>query len=169
MTGNLEVKKVLCTHGGGITVTSKWNTDNILNTTLDVEVCLILGNRKFWIPQNNVSGPRAEGIESEPWVNFCPWYWSEKRSAQSRNEDKSSYFDYWYGLHLFWVNYQSHCQFQNKDPFQDLNLGGPLVNTSAVVGHAGWLAGLQVTLTLVWKPTTQGARHLPEGYECIFS
>ena len=38
MTGNLEVKKVLCTHGGGITVSSKWNTDNILNTTLDVEV-----------------------------------------------------------------------------------------------------------------------------------
>ena len=43
VTGNLEVKKVLCTHGGGITVTSKWNTDNILNTTLDVEVCLISG------------------------------------------------------------------------------------------------------------------------------
>ena len=38
VTGNLEVKKVLCTHGGGITVSSKWNTDNILNTTLDVEV-----------------------------------------------------------------------------------------------------------------------------------
>ena len=32
-----------------------------------------------------------------------------------------------------------------KNAFQDLNLGGPLVNTSAVVGHAGWLAGLQVT------------------------
>ena len=32
----------------------------------------------------------------------------------------------------------------SKYPFQDLNLGGPLVNTSAVVGHAGWLAGLQV-------------------------
>ena len=41
MTGNLEVKRVLCSHGGGITVTSKWNTDNILNTTLDVEVCLL--------------------------------------------------------------------------------------------------------------------------------
>ena len=38
VTGILEVKKVLCTHGGGITVSSKWNTDNILNTTLDVEV-----------------------------------------------------------------------------------------------------------------------------------
>ena len=34
---------------------------------------------------------------------------------------------------------------KKKIPYQDLNLGGPLVNTSAVVGHAGWLAGLQVT------------------------
>ena len=34
---------------------------------------------------------------------------------------------------------------KKKYLYQDLNLGGPLVNTSAVVGHAGWLAGLQVT------------------------
>ena len=34
---------------------------------------------------------------------------------------------------------------KKNNPYQDLNLGGPLVNTSAVVGHAGWLAGLQVT------------------------
>ena len=65
VTGNLEVKKVLCTHGGGITVTSKWNTDNILNTTLDVEVCLIYYDSKCLIPQI-ISGPCDEGIESEP-------------------------------------------------------------------------------------------------------
>ena len=93
VTGNLEVKKVLCTHGGGITVTSKWNTDNILNTTLDVEVCLIYGDHKCLLPQI-VSGPCAEGIESEPRVHFCPRYWSQKRAPQSRNEDESSYFDH---------------------------------------------------------------------------
>ena len=38
--------------------------------------------------------------------------------------------------------HKAHCAPWQQP--QDLNLGGPLVNTSAVVGHAGWLAGLQV-------------------------
>ena len=94
VTGNLEVKKVLCTHGGGITVTSKWNTDNILNTTLDVEVCLIIWEMLMSNSSKIVSGPCFEGIESEPGVNFCPRYWSQEWSPQSGNEDKSSHFDH---------------------------------------------------------------------------
>jgi hypothetical protein len=32
---------------------------------------------------------------------------------------------------------------RSKTCSQDLNLGGPVMNTSAVLGHAGWLAGVQ--------------------------
>ena len=43
MTGNLEVKKQICEHGGGpVTFTSKWNTDNIVNSTLEIQVKLPL-------------------------------------------------------------------------------------------------------------------------------
>ena len=43
VTGNLEVKKQICEHGGGpVTFTSKWNTDNIVNSTLEIQVKLPL-------------------------------------------------------------------------------------------------------------------------------
>jgi len=103
VTGNLEVKKVLCTHGGGITVTSKWNTDNILNTTLDVEDHVLKGLKV--------------SLES----TFAPDTGAKNGllKAEMKTNPATLTID------------------------TDLNLGGPLVNTSAVVGHAGWLAGLQ--------------------------
>ena len=38
VTGNMEMKNKLCPKHG-VTLTSKWNTDNILNSTIDVQVC----------------------------------------------------------------------------------------------------------------------------------
>jgi voltage-dependent anion channel protein 2 len=37
VTGNLELKNKICPEHG-VTLTSKWTTDNILNSTIDVQV-----------------------------------------------------------------------------------------------------------------------------------
>jgi hypothetical protein len=44
----------------------------------------------------------------------------------------------------------------------DLNLGGPLVNASAVIGHCGWLAGCQLAFDSSKSKLTKN--HFGIGY-----
>jgi len=102
VSGNLEVKKKCTDHG--MTFSSKWNTDNVVNTTVDVQDKILSGlkltlDSSFSPDTGNKNG---------------------KLKAELKTAAAMICFD------------------------TDLNLGGPLINSSAVVGHKGWLAGLQM-------------------------
>lgn len=104
VTGNLEVKKQICEHGGApVTVTSKWNTDNIVNSTLELQDHLVRG-LKMSLDSSYAPDTGAKNGHFK---------------AEMKTAPATLTLD------------------------TDLNLGGPIVNTSAVVGHNGWLAGYQ--------------------------
>ena len=102
VSGNLEVKKKCSEYG--LTVTKKWNTDNVVNLNVDLQDKLLSGLKL--------------SLDS----SFSPD--SGAKNGKLKAELKTS-------AALLSVD-------------TDLNLGGPLVNSSAVVGHNGWLAGLQM-------------------------
>jgi len=102
VSGNLEVKKK-CSENG-LTITSKWNTDNIINTSVDVQDKVL------------------SGLKLSLDTSFSPD--SGSKNGKLKAEMKTS-------AAMLCLD-------------TDLSLGGPLVNTSAVVGHNGWLAGLQM-------------------------
>lgn len=103
VTGNLEIKNKLCQHGGVVTLTTKWSTDNILSSTVDVQDQLMKGLKLSLDSSYGLdTGAKNGKLKSE--LKTCP---------------------------------------ATITMDTDLNLAGPIVNTSAVVGHAGWLAGIQ--------------------------
>jgi len=103
ITGNLEVKNKLCQHGGLITLTSKWNTDNIVSTTLDVQ--------DQWL----------KGLKMSLDSSYAPDTGAKNGQLKAEMKTKAA----------------------TLTLDTDLNLGGPIINSSAVLGHAGWLAGIQ--------------------------
>jgi len=103
VVGNLEIKRVICQHNGKVSLTSKWNTDNVLSTTVDVQDQLAKG-LKVTLDTSYAVETGAKNGKLKAEMKTCP---------------ATMTFD------------------------TDLNLSGPIVNTSAVVGHAGWLAGIQ--------------------------
>lgn len=102
MTCDLETKYKFKEYG--ITFTEKWNTDNNLSTTVDVQDQLVKGLKlTFDSTFSPATGAKKGLVKTE-----------FKHDAVTVNADV------------------------------DLNLGGPLVNASAVIGHNGWLAGYQM-------------------------
>jgi len=101
VSGNLEVKHNL---DQGVTLTTKWNTDNIINTTLGL--------------QDNILKGLKLTLDSSLANN------TGSKSGHAKAEFKSSMLNILLDT--------------------DLNLVGPVVNTSAVLGKKGWLAGLQM-------------------------
>jgi len=100
VAGNLELKKKLCP---GITLASKWSTDNALNSSLELQDHLLKGLKlklesSYALDTNSKNG---------------------QLKAELRTNPATITLD------------------------TDLNLGGPVVNSSAVAGHNGWLAGIQ--------------------------
>jgi len=102
VSGNIELKKK-CTEQG-LTITKKWNTDNIANLSVDLQDKLM------------------SGLKLSLDTSYSPDTGSKngKLKAELKNSAVMLCMD------------------------TDLNLGGPLINSSAVVGHNGWLAGLQM-------------------------
>lgn len=100
--GTLETKYKFKEHGA--TFTEKWNTNNQLSTTVDLQDKILSGLKltfdSTFSPQ---TGAKSGKIKAE-----------YKHDLVTLNSDV------------------------------DINLGGPLVNASAVVGHQGWLAGYQL-------------------------
>jgi len=100
--GSLETKYKFKEYG--TTFTEKWNTNNQLSTTVDVQDKILKGLKltfdSTFSPQ---TGAKSGKVKAE---------------------------------------YKHDLVTVNSDV--DLNLGGPLVNASAVVGHKGWLAGYQL-------------------------
>jgi len=100
--GSLETKYKF--KDNSTTFTEKWNTNNQLSATLDVQDKILKGLKltfdSTFSPQ---TGAKSGKVKAE-----------YKHDLVTINSDV------------------------------DLNLGGPLVNTSAVVGHKGWLAGYQL-------------------------
>lgn len=102
VTANIEVKTKRCP-GTGTQLTTKWTTDNVLNTTVDVQDKLMSGLKLTLDTQLNPdTGSKNGKLKAEL-----------KTAAALLSLDT------------------------------DLNLSGPIVNTAAVLGHKGWLAGLQ--------------------------
>lgn len=103
VTGNLEAKQKLCDHGGLVTLTTKWSTDNIVTNTFEVQDQVLKG-LKLSLDSSYAAdtGSKNGHLKAEM-----------KTSPATLTLDT------------------------------DLNLGGPIINTSAVIGHAGWLAGIQ--------------------------
>eukprot|EP00094_Tigriopus_californicus_P004505 TCALIF_04340-PA protein Name:"Similar to porin Voltage-dependent anion-selective channel (Drosophila melanogaster)" AED:0.12 eAED:0.17 QI:46/0.33/0.5/1/0/0/4/148/251 len=102
MTGQLETKYRFKEHG--ITVTEKWNTDNNLFATVDLQ---------------NAS---MKGLKLTLDSSFSPATGSKngKIKAEYKHDTLAAQAD------------------------MDMNMGGPLVNASLVLGHQGWLAGYQM-------------------------
>jgi len=100
--GSLETKYKFAEYG--TTFTEKWNTNNQLSTTIDVQDKILKGLKLTF--------------DSE----FSPQ--TGAKSGKVKAE------------------YKHDLVTVNSDV--DINLGGPLVNASAVVGHKGWLAGYQL-------------------------
>jgi len=100
--GSLETKYKFAEYG--TTFTEKWNTNNQLSTTIDVQDKILQGLKLTF--------------DSE----FSPQ--TGAKSGKVKAE------------------YKHDLVTVNSDV--DINLGGPLVNASAVVGHKGWLAGYQL-------------------------
>jgi len=100
--GSLETKYKFAEYG--TTFTEKWNTNNQLSTTIDVQDKILKGLKVTF--------------DSE----FSPQ--TGAKSGKVKAE------------------YKHDLVTVNSDV--DINLGGPLVNASAVVGHKGWLAGYQL-------------------------
>jgi len=102
VTGSLETKYKFKEHG--VTFTEKWNTDNNLSTTIDIQDQLVKGLKltfdSSFSPQTGAKSGKLKG--------------EYKHDTFSANADV------------------------------DLNLGGPVINASAVVGHNGWLAGYEM-------------------------
>lgn len=102
VSGNLETKYKCSDYG--LTLTEKWNTDNQLMTTVDLQDQVLKGLKltfdSTFSPQ---TGAKSGKIKCE-----------YKHDLVSLNSDV------------------------------DINLGGPLVNASAVIGHQGWVAGYQM-------------------------
>jgi len=100
--GSLETKYKFNEYG--TTFTEKWNTNNQLATTIDVQDKILKGLKltfdSTFSPQ---TGAKSGKVKAE---------------------------------------YKHDLVTVNSDV--DINLGGPLVNASAVVGHKGWLAGYQL-------------------------
>ncbi len=103
MAGNLETKYKYKERG--VTFTEKWNTDNNISTTLDVQdqVC--------------------KGLKLTLDSSFSPA--TGAKSGKLKAE----------------LKHEAGCTLTSD---VDLNLGGPMVNAAAVIGHNGWLAGYQM-------------------------
>jgi voltage-dependent anion channel protein 2 len=102
VVGNLETKYKFKEHG--ITVTEKWNTDNNISATIDVQDQLMKGLKlTFDSSFSPATGAKSGKVKAELKHDMC-----------TLNSDV------------------------------DLNMGGPMVNASAVIGHGGWLAGYQM-------------------------
>ena len=102
VNGNLETKYKFKEYG--LTVTEKWNTDNNISATFDLQDQLVQG-LKLTLDSSfsPATGAKAGKVKAE---------------------------------------LKHDCCTLNSDV--DLNLGGPMVNASAVIGHNGWLAGYQM-------------------------
>jgi len=103
VTGNIEVKTKRCPHSG-LQVTNKFSSDNVLNTTLDIQDKIMAGLK----------------LTLDTFYNTD----TGNKNGKLKAEMKSS---------ASLVTMET-----------DLNLEGPILNTSAVMGHKGWLAGLQM-------------------------
>jgi len=103
VSGQLELKTKRCP-GTGMQMVSKWNTDNVINTTVDIQDKLMAGLKLSLDSTYNPDTGNKNG----------------KLKAEMKSTSALMTVD------------------------TDLNLGGPIFNTSAVLGHKGWLAGLQM-------------------------
>jgi len=104
VTGNLELKQCLCDHGGKVNLTNKWTTDNILNSSFEVQDQLMKGLKlSLESTLTPTTGAKNGLLKAEL-----------KTSRATVTADT------------------------------DLNLSGPILNSSCVVGHLGWLAGVQL-------------------------
>lgn len=100
--GSLETKYKFAEYG--TTFTEKWNTNNQLSTTIDVQDKILQGLKLTFDSEfSPQTGAKSGKVKAE-----------YKHDLVTANSDV------------------------------DINLGGPLVNASAVVGHKGWLAGYQL-------------------------
>ncbi len=85
-------------------MTEKWNTDNNISATIDVQDQVMSGLKlTFDSSFSPATGQKSGKVKAELKHNLCT---------------------------------------MNGDV--DLNMGGPTVNGSAVIGHNGWLAGYQM-------------------------
>jgi len=102
VSGDLETKYKFKEYG--VTLTEKWNTDNNISATIDVEDQLLKGLKlTFDSSFSPATGAKSGKVKADL-----------KHDACTLTSDV------------------------------DLNLGGPMVNASAVIGHKGWLAGYQM-------------------------
>jgi len=101
--GSLEMKTKRCP-GTGTQLTTKWNTENVLSSSLSLQDKLL------------------EGLS----LTLDSTYSPDTGSKNGRLK----------------AEFASPAVLMALDT--DLNLSGPVINTSAVLGHKGWLAGLQM-------------------------
>lgn len=104
VSGNLETKYKV--KDLGLTITEKWNTDNTLNNTMEVQDKLLPGlkvclDTKF-APASGSKGGKVSAEYKHETATLCA----------------------------------------------DMDLGLSAINTSAVVGHKGWLAGYNTTFDI---------------------
>lgn len=99
---NIEIKTKRCP-GTGTQLTTKWNTENIINTSLSLQDKLVPGLTLTLDSSHNLDNGNKNG----------------KLKAE----------------------FASPAALMSVDT--DLNLSGPIINSSAVLGNKGWLAGLQ--------------------------
>ena len=136
VSGDLETKYKFKEYG--VTLTEKWNTDNNISATIDVEDQLLKGLKltfdSSFSPATGAKSGKFEmtralslnGInlkykyKCKYMLRNCPLIVSGKVKADLKHDACTLTSDV------------------------DLNLGGPMVNASAVIGHKGWLAGYQM-------------------------
>lgn len=102
VAGNLETKYKFKEHG--LTFTEKWNTDNQLATTIDLQDKIMKGLKVTFDSTFSPQTGAKSGV----------------LKAEYKHDSLTLVTDV------------------------DCNLGGPLVNASATVGHQGWLLGYQM-------------------------
>ena len=116
----------------GTTFTEKWNTNNQLSTTIDVQDKILKGLKltfdSEFSPQVSVTYDYTGLQQNELFYNIDHSFTHLLQTGAKSGKVKAEY--------------KHDLVTVNSDV--DINLGGPLVNASAVVGHKGWLAGYQL-------------------------
>ncbi|CRL00538.1 CLUMA_CG013799, isoform A [Clunio marinus] len=150
--GSLETKYKVKEYG--LTFSEKWNTDNTLTSEVAVENQLIDGLKLSFdgsfAPQSGITCPSSVTIRYRRNINhYLPSYIYFGYKFRSKTGRFKTAYAHEY-VHL------------NGDV--NVDLAGPLINTSAVVGYEGWLAGYQLAFDTQKSKLT--ANNFALGYKC---
>ncbi|RNA02514.1 voltage-dependent anion-selective channel 2 [Brachionus plicatilis] len=131
----------------GLTFVEKWNTDNILKSEITLEDKLTQGlkvgldtsfspasGKYFVYLENKEASEAKEALNISIAYKFSNNFNARLRFSYSAKGKKTG---------VLKTSYKHDKFLFNTDV--DLDLSGPVVHSSVVVGHLGWLFGLQTT------------------------